>query len=129
MKKYLFVLLACLSSAFLSAQIQVNPKAFELLDLNRKGLEKVKKEYEKGKLESAAKHLLTYYRTRTNFTHPDLNLKEISVNATEQKWADDALKHVFFAHKGYQPSYFYGDNIDWTYWPVKDNEQIGRAHV
>ena len=59
MKKYLFVLLACLSSAFLSAQIQVNPKAFELLDLNRKGLEKVKKEYEKGKLESAAKHLLT----------------------------------------------------------------------
>ena len=128
MKKYLFVLLACLSSAFLSAQIQVNPKAFELLDLNRKGLEKVKKEYEKGKLESAAKHLLTYYRTRTNFTHPDLNLKEISVNATEQKWADDALKHVFFAHKGYQPSYFYGDNIDWTYWPVKDNELRWQLH-
>ena len=31
--------------------------------------------------------------------------------------ADEALQHTFFAHKGYQPSFNYGEDIDWRYWP------------
>ena len=38
------------------------------------------------------------------------------------------MHHRFFVHKGYQPSYFYGDDIDWEYWPVKDNELRWQLH-
>ncbi|MBQ8838110.1 MAG: heparinase II/III family protein, partial [Bacteroidales bacterium] len=30
--------------------------------------------------------------------------------------------------KGYQPSYNYGEDIDWRYWPVKDNELRWQLH-
>ncbi|MFV0327149.1 MAG: heparin-sulfate lyase HepC, partial [Bacteroides xylanisolvens] len=69
-----------------------------------------------------------YYRNRSNVKHPSVNLKNIKISAEEQKWADDGLKHVFFVHKGYQPSYFYGDDINWEYWPVQDNELRWQLH-
>jgi heparan-sulfate lyase len=59
---------------------------------------------------------------------PDFDPDTSNITPTEQKWADDALNHVFFVHSGYQPSYFYGDDIDWTYWPVKDNELRWQLH-
>lgn len=31
-------------------------------------------------------------------------------------------------HKGYQPSYNYGEDINWQYWPVKDNELRWQLH-
>ena len=42
--------------------------------------------------------------------------------------ADDALEHTFFVHKGYQPSYNYGKDINWQYWPVQDNELRWQLH-
>ena len=34
----------------------------------------------------------------------------------------------FFVHKGYQPSYNYGKDINWQYWPVQDNELRWQLH-
>ena len=59
---------------------------------------------------------------RDSVKTPDINLKKVTIGKEEQQWADDALKHTFFVHKGYQPSYNYGEDINWQYWPVKDNE-------
>lgn len=106
----------------------VNTNVFTLLDLNRKGLEKVKKLQSKGQDEAAAKALLEYYRSRQGIVHPEVNLEKVTISKTEQKWADEALEHKFFAHKGYQPSYFYGKDINWQYWPVKDNELRWQLH-
>ena len=128
MKKYLLLCMTILYIPLIYAQDNVNTKAFELLDLSQPGLAYVKKAYDKGKYERAAKELLKYYRTRTSFNHPDLDLSKLQLSEKEQKWADDGLEHVFFAHKGYQPSYFYGEDIDWAYWPIKDNELRWQLH-
>ena len=85
--------------------------------------------HEEGKDADAAKALLTYYRHRTNVHHPDItDLSKVKISKQEQKWADDALEHTFFVHKGYQPSFNYGKDINWQYWPVKDNELRWQLH-
>lgn len=101
---------------------QLRQEAFELINLDYPGLEKVKAACSRQKWEAAAQELLNYYRSRTGITHPDIDLKNLIISREEQKWADDALEHTFFVHKGYQPSYNYGKDINWEYWPVKDNE-------
>ncbi|RNC66411.1 heparin-sulfate lyase HepC [Proteiniphilum sp. X52] len=106
----------------------IQPEVFELLDLDRKGLENVKKFYGEGNYNAAAKALLNYYKSRTFVNHPDVDLQNIRISKEEQKWADESLTHRFFAHKGYQPSLFYGEDIDWTHWPVKDNELRWQLH-
>ena len=103
-------------------------EVFSLLNLDYPGLEKVKALHQEGKDEDAAKALLDYYRARTNVKTPDINLKKITIGKEEQQWADDGLKHTFFVHKGYQPSYNYGEDINWQYWPVKDNELRWQLH-
>lgn len=107
---------------------EVQPEVFELLDLNREGLEKVKSLHDAGNYQGAAQALLDYYKNRTSVNHPDINLQNIRISEQEQKWADDGLEHVFFSHRGYQPSFFYGDDIDWELWPVKDNELRWQLH-
>jgi len=107
---------------------ELRSEVFSLLNLNYPGLEKVKVLHEKGKEKEAATALLQYYRSRTNVNTPDLNLKRIKISKEEQKWADEGLQHIFFAHKGYQPSYNYGKDINWQYWPVKDNELRWQLH-
>ena len=77
---------------------------------------------------AADKELLKYFRTRKPVELFGLDLENVKVNKLEQKQADEALEHKFYAHKGYQPSYFYGDDIDWEYWPVKDNELRWQLH-
>ena len=72
--------------------------------------------------------LLDYYKQRTNVKHPEVDLNKVKISKEEQKWADDGLKHIFFVHKGYQPSYFYGDDINWEFWPVQDNELRWQLH-
>ena len=84
--------------------------------------------HQEGKDEDAAKALLDYYRARTNVKTPDINLNKVTISKEEQQWADDGLKHTFFVHKGYQPSYNYGEDINWQYWPVKDNELRWQLH-
>lgn len=107
---------------------ELKSEAFSLLNLNHPGLEKVKALHEEGKDEEAAKALLQYYRTRTDVKSPDIDLQNLKISVQEQKWADDGLEHTFFVHKGYQPSYNYGKDINWEYWPVKDNELRWQLH-
>jgi len=125
--KILLTLVAVLFVGLVQSQT-LQKDIFELLDLNRPGLEKVKVLHQSGNDTEAASALLDYYRTRINVKHPDVNLKNVKIGKEEQKWADDGLKHIFFVHKGYQPSYFYGDDINWEFWPVQDNELRWQLH-
>ena len=38
------------------------------------------------------------------------------------------IETYILRHKGYQPSYNYGEDINWQYWPVKDNELRWQLH-
>ena len=106
----------------------VNVEVFNLINLDYPGLEQVKSNYQKGDLQAAAQSLLDYYRTRTNVVNPDIDLQHINLSERERKWADDALDHTFYVHDGYQPSFNYGKDINWQYWPVKDNELRWQLH-
>jgi len=111
----------------LSAQ-KLRPEIFELINLDYPGLKSVKTLYKKGENVEAAKELLKYYRTRTNIYHPEVDLKNLKMTEKEKEWADDALVHTFFVHEGYQPSFNYGEDINWKYWPIKDNELRWQLH-
>lgn len=71
--------------------------------------------------------LLSYFRNRKRIELPGFSVEDKNTEE-EQKWAEEALVHRFFVHSGYQPSFFYGDDIDWQYWPVKDNELRWQLH-
>ena len=125
--KYIVLLaIACFVSKGYAQELK--SEVFSLLNLDYPGLEKVKALHQEGKDEDAAKALLDYYRARTNVKTPDINLNKVTISKEEQQWADDGLKHTFFVHKGYQPSYNYGEDINWQYWPVKDNELRWQLH-
>lgn len=122
----LLLVMICLPS--MSSAQELKSEVFSLLNLDYPGLEKVKALHQQGQDQEAAKALLAYYKSRTTVKTPDLNLKKLSISKEEQKWADDGLEHTFFVHKGYQPSYNYGKDINWEYWPVKDNELRWQLH-
>ena len=123
----LWIICLCLWASWMQAQ-SLDKSVFELLDLNRPGLEKVKAAYIDGDADRAARELLTYYRSRTGISTPDLDLNHLSLSKREQQWADEALEHTFYVHDGYQPSFNYGKDINWRYWPVKDNELRWQLH-
>ncbi len=103
------------------------------LDLNRSGLEQVKSFYLAGDTNKAISALLIYYKNRRNIIHPDIavdaNGKPVlgNLSATNLQRANDALNHVFFVMNGY-PSFDYGADINWQFWPVKDNEVRWQLH-
>lgn len=99
-----------------------------LLDLTRPGLDKVAEYYNAGNDSLATVALLDYYRHRTGVKSIGVDPDNPQLTDRERKWADDGLEHKFYVHEGYQPSYFYGENIDWQYWPVKDNELRWQLH-
>lgn len=123
-----FASFVLLLTAFVLNGQELKIEAFDLLDLSKPGLEKTQQLVKEHKYEEAAQCLLNYYRTREGITHPEIDISKVRISKQDQAWADDALKHVFFVHKGYQPSYFYGDDIDWMYWPVQDNELRWQLH-
>jgi heparan-sulfate lyase len=127
MKKLIFTI-SLLMVAFLVKGQELNTEVFNVINLNYEGLSKVKELHAAGKDKEAAVALLDYYRNRKGINHPDIDLNNVKISKEEQKWADDGLKHVFFVHKGYQPSFHYGDDINWQYWPVKDNELRWQLH-
>lgn len=128
-KTFKYIVLLALACFVGKANAQeLKTEVFSLLNLDYPGLEKVKALHQEGKDTDAAKALLDYYRARTNVETPDINLKKVTIGKDEQKMADEALQHTFFAHKGYQPSFNYGEDIDWRYWPVKDNELRWQLH-
>lgn len=129
MSKYYIIILVCLYALSTSAtQKRPESRVFDILNLNHPGLEKVKSLHLSGKDKEAAGELLKYYRKRKGVNHPDISLQKINISNEEQRWADEALEHTFFAHKGYQPSFNYGEDIDWRYWPIKDNELRWQLH-
>lgn len=128
MKRILLAIAALSATAVMNAQ-ELRTEVFGLLDLDRKGLEQVKASHEAGDDAAAAAALLDYYRGRKDIRTPEIqNVAKVKINKEQQKWADEALEHKFFSHKGYQPSYFYGDDIDWKFWPVQDNELRWQLH-
>ena len=97
---------------------------FELLDLNRPGLEKVRKNYEKGRLKKASKALLKYYRHRKDIYIPGQDSRKAS--GKDYIWAGDAMHHRF--HVLEDTVWNYGKDINWEYWPVKDIEMRVQLH-
>ena len=125
--RHVILFLICMFACSLQAQ-SINEEALSLLNLNYPGLEKVKELYEQRKKEAAAQALLKYYRNRTGVVNPAIDLNNITINKREQQWADEALEHTFYVHDGYQPAFNYGKDINWKYWPVKDNELRWQLH-
>ena len=130
MRKLISIICAAVFAIAASAQVpQLKPEVFDLLNLDYPGLEKVKQLHNAGDHAGAAAKLLDYYKGRTGIVTPDIrDIKKVKINKEQQQWADDALQHVFFVHKGYQPSFSYGEDINWKYWPVKDNELRWQLH-
>lgn len=114
-------------SAGLLAQ-ELRPEAFDLLDLDWPGLEVVKTLHAEGRDSAAAAALLEYYRGRDIKTPEIQDINKVKISKRQQKWADEALEHTFYVHDGYQPSFNYGEDIDWQYWPVRDNELRWQLH-
>uniref|UniRef100_A0AB33J8Y5 Heparinase II/III family protein n=1 Tax=Prevotella sp. GTC17259 TaxID=3236795 RepID=A0AB33J8Y5_9BACT len=107
---------------------RVTDGVFQNLNLDYPGLEKVKACYTKKDMKGAARELLKYYRARQGVVDPDINPAKVKLSDKEQKRAEEALSHTFYVHDGYQPSFNYGKDIDWQYWPVKDNELRWQLH-
>jgi len=128
MMKKLLLSILILSAVLSTAEAQVRSEVFGLLDLNRKELREVKTAVDKGDFDTAAARLLDYYRSRTDVKNPDMDISKVKASKTDRQRADDGLVHKFYVHDGYQPSFFYGDDIDWQYWPVKDNELRWQLH-
>lgn len=122
------ILIAILCIAGRTTAQELRGEVFSILNLDYPGLEKVKTLHQAGNDAEAASALLEYYRGRATVKHPEVDLSKVSISKQEQKWADDGLKHTFFVHKGYQPSYNYGEDINWQYWPVQDNELRWQLH-
>jgi heparan-sulfate lyase len=122
-----FAFFLFISNSFVKAQ-ELNTTIFSVLNLEFKGLEKVKSLHEAGKEKEAAAELLDYYRNRNGIIVPGVNLNKITISENEQKWADQALEHKLYAHEGYPDLYYYGKEIDWNYWPVQDNEYRLQFH-
>lgn len=123
----LFFLLVAIAASAADADIAINAKAFSMLDLDRPGLENVKAAWQKGDTTAAAAALLDYYRHRTGVRNIDININKVKLSDGDRKMADDALEHTFFVHNGYKP-FNYGKDINWRYWPVKDNEVRWQLH-
>ena len=118
-----------LAGAFALSAQELKSEVFDLLNLDYKGLEKVKTLHAQGDDAAAAAALLDYYRGRKDICTPEIrDPKKVKISKEDQKMADEALEHKFFSHKGYQPSFFYGEDIDWRYWPVQDNELRWQLH-
>ena len=130
MKRIFTFILAVAFAISASAQApELKPEVFDLLDLERAGMEEVKALHQQGNDLEAANALLKYYRERTGIRTPEIDdPKKATITSEQQKWADEALEHTFFVHKGYQPSYNYGEDIDWRFWPIKDNELRWQLH-
>lgn len=100
----------------------------DFLDMSRPGMDKVSELRAQNNDSLAAEALLDYFRTRNGVKSIGVDASNPHLSDDEQRWADEALEHKFFVHQGYQPSFFYGDDINWQYWPVKDNELRWQLH-
>lgn len=132
-KKLLLTVFVFVLGIALYAQPENKPElrveVFELIDMDYPGLEKVKALHSENKTEEAAAALLDYYKSRKGIRTPDIaDPTKVKLNKEQQKWADDALEHRFFVMNSYKEPFHYGDDINWRYWPVEDNELRWQLH-
>lgn len=130
MALFLLLITVCFSYA---QETAINKESFDAVNLSYPALEKVNQLYKSGKYNDAAEALLTYYRNRKNIKNPDFNIGDEArfrgkdIGKANQEKADNALLHLFKPQKGY--GFFdYGKDINWDYWPVKDNEVRWQLH-
>ncbi|KDN55685.1 heparin-sulfate lyase HepC [Flavobacterium seoulense] len=111
----------------------ITKTSFNNINLSYPGLEKVNTLFTAAKYNEAANELLNYYRNRKNIKHPDFNTGDEArfrgkdIGKANQLKADNALLHQFQPQKGYG-YYDYGKDINWEFWPVKDNEVRWQLH-
>ncbi|WP_264551094.1 heparin-sulfate lyase HepC [Flavobacterium sp. N2038] len=130
MALFLLFMTFCFSNA---QETAINKESFDAINLTYPGLEKVNQLYNATKYNEAAEALLTYYRNRKKIKNPDFNVGDEArfrgkdIGKANQEKADNALLHLFKPQKGY--GFFdYGKEINWDYWPVKDNEVRWQLH-
>jgi heparan-sulfate lyase len=136
MKLKRIILLAILplySTGIFAQETLITKENFKNINLTYPGLETTNKLFLTGKYNEAANELLKYYRNRKNVRHPEFNLgdearfKGKTLSKADQAKADNALEHKFQPQKGYG-FYDYGKDINWQFWPVKDNEVRWQLH-
>ena len=97
---------------------QVNRRVFDMLDLDRSGMSKVKDFYQSGRYYMAAKSLLEYWRGSRPVVNPNVNLSQTTYNSGDKQKADMALKEsgYRFYVKNYDFQSFSDGTggIDWT---------------
>ncbi|AHF16202.1 heparin-sulfate lyase HepC [Niabella soli] len=114
-------------------QPALDKSAFAILNLDYPGLEQVKADVQAQHYDAAATALLAYYKKKSNKREPDFSAAEEdvdlnrSIDKATRAAADSALLHKFQPHKGYG-FFYYGKDINWQYWPVKDNEVRWQLH-
>ncbi len=99
--------------------------------LQRLNIENLPKEFQlpvTDEERSNADILLNYFRTRDNVRHPirreDKKVsKGITASKADLEIAEDALQHIFVGQPAY-PRFFCGEDIDWGFRPVPDNEWV-----
>lgn len=129
--RHILILCSLLFPMVLFAQ----PKEKELLskiNLNYKGLRKVKKAAQNKDYDKALVLLTQYYKNRSSVKHIDFvdGSKPYAFSSSDSMKAHNGMKHLFFVHYGYG-CLDYGDTINWNYWPIKDNEirwQVNRMY-
>lgn len=95
------------------------------IDLRHPGLEHITLAENQ---EEALQELLAYYKERKQVKH-ELDrfskAEKLGDYAAEKdlKIANEALEHIFVGQPAY-PSYFCGEDIDWSFRPVPDNEWV-----
>ena len=99
MKRILMTLCAALalgaaSAAETTPALGDEKSLYDLLDLDRPGMEAVKKAVAKGNVAAADKELLKYFRTRKPVELFGLDLENVKVSKLEQKQADEALEQL-----------------------------------
>jgi hypothetical protein len=128
MKKYFLIVvlfLFCESTGY-SASNDAYRILLSRLNLETPGLERVKAAANQP--DVAMNELLTYFRKGGSGKHPinkNDKAKSLGNYASKQdfEWADNALQHKFIGSSAYPP-YFCGNDINWLYQPVPDNEWV-----
>lgn len=131
------LLLACLllgvQFAGLAQSVALTSHDFDAINLQYPGLEKVNKLVDGGKYPAAAAELLAYFQKKNAAKPLDVSNLETAIeadkplSAADLEAANNALEHRFKPQKGY--GYFdYGKDINWQYWPVKDDEVRWQLH-
>lgn len=100
-------------------EIQTEAKAFDILDLDYPGLEKVKSGLEAKDTSLAAWYLLDFYRNRTDVYDPTADLSNASLTEGQKRIAEQALEYRFYVRNGGVESVDEATQVE-TYWCFLD---------